>query len=86
MDFEVQETNRNNQSSDDETINLSEIEDAVLKVLPQLGAHRLAKLMETLVDPKQIGVSCAADLSFVIEEDLNPHLSPIEVRKLIRGS
>lgn len=70
-------------SSDDDTINLSEIEDAVLQVLPKIGAVRLASLIETLVDPKKIGVASASDLTLVVESDISHLLSAIEVRKLI---
>lgn len=70
-------------SSDTDTINLSEIEDAILLVLPTLGAGKLGKLVETLVDPQKVGVASASDLKFVVEGDIRHLLTAIEVRKLI---
>lgn len=67
-------------SSDDDTVNLSSIEDAVLDAIPRIGAEKLARLMAALVE---VGVSGVSDLKYVTEEDIRQYLTPIELRKLI---
>ena len=67
-------------SSDDDTVNLSSIEDAILDIIPRIGADKLSRLMEALVG---VGVSGVSDLKYVTEEDICQCLTPIELRKLI---